>query len=341
MEIIEAEPIGGAHPITISIYQNAEYVEGILQQAYQRPLLTDFSQSSEEVESDSDSLVKDGNNSLRGAAKMAGLELEGSLRGGSSSGQDVSSSTGRMYTSNSKYTQSYYLHAAIRSLRNLDAIKDVSGAAQASGLRPGDFVMYKADFQPSQIISMLDIATPELVERVVQHFAFKSALQADSASKKPDQKAVQAAIARAEASSGSLSSVARAAMEALRIDFRSPNTREYYGRVGSGDDVVTAVTICDVAHFVVEDEDRILDGEFTVIGKVISRCEEDEPILSRNKVLDRINPQAIDELVQLVNAEVEKQSENAVNQVDAPLNMKFDSRVPGVSFKLIPIAVFL
>lgn len=339
--MVEVEPVSESSPITISIYQNAEYVEGILQQAYQRPLLTDFSQSSEENESDSDSSARVGESSVRGSAKIGGFGAEGVLQGGGSSGQNVSSSTGSTYTSNSKYTQSYYLHAAIRSLRNIGAIKEVSGADEARGLRPGDFVIYSAEFRPSQLISILDIATPDLVERIVHHFSFKSALQADSASKKHDQKAVLAAIARAEASSGSLSAIARAATEALRIDFRSPNTREYYGQVGTGEDAVTAVTICDVAHFVVEDEDRILDGEFSVIGKVISRCEKNEPILSRNKILDRINPQAIDEIVQLVNAELEKQSENAVNQVDAPLNMKFDSRVPGASFKVIPIAVFL
>ena len=32
----------------------------------------------------------------------------------------------------------------------------------------------------------------------------------------------------------------------------------------ASDQTVTAITMCDVAHFVVEDEDRILDGRWTV-----------------------------------------------------------------------------
>ncbi|WP_338747882.1 hypothetical protein [Janibacter alittae] len=170
--------------------------------------------------------------------------------------------------------------------------------------------------------------------------------------------------------------IGRSATEAVRADFRSAKTREFYGQIGEGDDLLTFITMCDVEHFVVEDEDRILDGHFTVLGKVAGPLMQDEPILSRNKVLERMRPEAVDELVRVMNESVQEQTEKisaltqaddeetsesaaAADRVDLDgdgdeghdeddgmaaadlFNFTLDSRVAGASVRVIPVAVYL
>ena len=60
---------------------------------------------------------------------------------------------------------------------------------------------------------------------------------------------------------------------------------------------MTVVTICDAQHFTVEDEDRILDGTFTVLGKVTSAPVEGLPVFERNKVLRNLAPDAVDQII--------------------------------------------
>jgi hypothetical protein len=75
--------------------------------------------------------------------------------------------------------------------------------------------------------------------------------------------------------------------QAIRIDFRSDATQEYFGAIGDGADKVTAVVICESDQFLVADRDRLVDGVFTVFGKVTTRVENDVPLLQRNKLLYR------------------------------------------------------
>jgi hypothetical protein len=130
---------------------------------------------------------------------------------------------------------------------------------------------------------------------------------------------------------------------AVRSDFRAEKTREFYGRVND----VTAVTICDNEHFVVEDEDRILDGSFTVLGKVTSVGDVDVPMLSRNKVLDRIKPEVVDRLFGLLLETAGNQADDRISLGDSEemlpsevFDLELPSRIEGKSFKVIPIAVY-
>lgn len=334
------EPTGA--PVTVSIYQNPDYIEGILQQVFDKPLYTDLVESSESSSNEGLESVASGEGKLDltiGVAPM-GKAQAGIGGGGNRSRSELRSSAGSS-SSSAKYTQAYYLHLAVRELVRRDALRAVSGTQSARELKAGDIVRFEAEFRPSQLISIIDIATPELVGGLVRHFVKRSSLKGDKHFKGNNENQVKSAIARADSDAESWTGVAKAAAEAVRIDFRSPDTREYYGAVGSGDDEVIAVTICDVANFVVDDEDRILDGRFTVLGKVAASCVEDEPILARNKLLNRLNPEAVDELVDTVNVQVRKQESDAQTHVDAPFNFRLDSRISGVSFKVIPIAIYL
>lgn len=119
----------------------------------------------------------------------------------------------------------------------------------------------------------------------------------------------------------------------------------FYGTIGTGKKQVTAITMCNVAHFVVEDEDRILDGNWTVLGKVTSATTEVVPILERNKVLDRIKPEGVDDIFAELRKAADKQTDKLpgkdTDAYDDILDLAFASRVSGPTFKAVPIAVFV
>lgn len=131
---------------------------------------------------------------------------------------------------------------------------------------------------------------------------------------------------------------------------------------------LTFITMCEPAHFVLDDEDRILDGTFTVLAKVAGSLVDDEPILSRNKLLERIHPAALDHGVQQLNDLVQEQmtklsflldtsASGRNEQADgegvagvagevevedpAVFDFQFDSRVRGASIRVIPVAIFV
>lgn len=117
----------------------------------------------------------------------------------------------------------------------------------------------------------------------------------------------------------------RTVTTAVRADFGSDATREYYGTVGSGDDTVTAVTICDAACFLIDDADRLLDGHFTVLGKVTSKVTHDVPVLARNKLLNRLDTEFVDaafrqlrDVTQKGAAQLPGDNEQALDKIRTP-----------------------
>ena len=132
------------------------------------------------------------------------------------------------------------------------------------------------------------------------------------------------------------------------MDFRSDATQEYFGTIGSEDDQTTAVVVCESDQFLVADRDRLLDGRFTVFGKVTTAIENDIPLLQRNKLLSRVNSNFVDELFRELqsagNAAVEQQDNSLLKKASSeqpPLDTGFAARVEGPSFKVIPIAIYL
>ena len=103
--------------------------------------------------------------------------------------------------------------------------------------------------------------------------------------------------------------------------------------------------VCDTRSFLVEDADRILDGQFTVLGKVSSPPATDVPILARNKVLDRIQPEAVDLLTDQIRKAAKERIDSSnigeIRTMEQYLDMNFPSRIDGTSFKVIPIAIYV
>ncbi|MFI9485367.1 hypothetical protein ACIG47_03170 [Promicromonospora sp. NPDC052451] len=326
----------------LAIYQHAEHVAGVLQQLFDRPLVTEevleteSSDSGEKESSTQLSASGEGGADLPVLAKVAiaaGVKHE---RGGKKT-----VNTGSRATQSFVYSQSYYLRLIRSELKAAGMIKPIKGIDDANSVDVGNFVEFSAAFEPNELTVLTDVITPSLVAAIARQVITNSATRKFSGYDSYEKVQMAAEAVRLESESGG--ALAAEVADAVISDFRSSKTREYYGQIGSGDSAVTAITICDSAHFAVEDEDRILDGTFTVLGKVVSGVEEDVPLLNRNKVLSRIAPEGVDWLADAM-AGIAKSSKKAVGDEEfdpGHLNMTLRSRVSGKSFRVVPLAIFV
>jgi len=330
---------------TISIYQNPDHIAGILQQIYQAPLVVAESREHSSDRSDSERRDQSGTGGLSGSVSIPGLGGLGASVGGQRGRvAETGLAASSRLTQNFEYSQAYYLTLVRNHLREHNILKTVLGTDDADQVKVGDFVEYRATFRPNEINALLDILTPDLIAAITYHHYRTQGIKAfDDWTNFEELKAFSEkniALAQAQAD------LARAIAEAVRVDFRSQKTREFYGTIGSGEDTVTAVTICDNPNFVVDDEDRILDGQYTVLGKVTAPTTLDVPILERNKVLDRLKPEGVDELFDTLRGGVSKQARELETRAGGDPLMAdiFDtalaSRIDGRSFKVVPVAIY-
>ena len=328
---------------TISIYQNPDHVAGILQQVYGQPLV-----EAEQRENTTDSTsTKQKERILRGDAKgRGGVPIIGAAEAGlggslSRSLTEAGGSTSKVIQ-NFAYSQAYYLYLVRGALTERGQLKPVQKAEDASSLEVGDFVEFSATFRANEMTALLDILTPDLISEITYYSVRSEGVKRFDAFDDIEQ--VRVFAEKNEAKARMQAELARAVARAVRVDFRAEKTREFYGTIGAAGDAVTAITMCDVAHFVVEDEDRILDGRWTVLGKVTAQTATDVPILERNKVLDRIKPEGIDDLFaglrKAADKQVDKLPGDDRDAYEDIFDLAFASRVAGPSFKVVPIAVF-
>jgi hypothetical protein len=243
---------------------------------------------------------------------------------------------------NFAYSQAYYLYLVRGALTERGQLKSLNNADHAEDLEVGDFVEFSATFRANEMPALLDILTPDLIAEITYYSARSDGVKKFDAY--DNFEALKIFSEKNEIKARMQADLAREVARAVRVDFRAAKTREFYGTIGGSGEAVTAITMCDVAHFVVEDEDRILDGRWTVLGKVTEETATDVPILERNKVLDRIKPEGIDELF----AELRKAADKQVVKLpgDEPdayddiFDLAFASRIAGPPFKVVPIAVF-
>lgn len=335
---------------TVSIYQNPEHIEGILQQLFERPVFTDH--STEERREQQDTVerqmrVKGKGAGELGVPRIARLNVDVDVEPNES--KENRRSAGGTTLTRGKYTQPYYLHVVRGTLRTRKLIKPCSTLKAASRLRPGDFVEFTARFTPNQANALLDIATPELVEAIVRKRVHASGMK-DFIPGPPET--IQKFSLELEAKQASWAAIARALTEAVMADFRIARTREFYAHLGTDEEPLTFITMCEPSHFVAEDEDRILDGAYTVLAKVVGPLETDEPVFRRNKVLERIHPEAVDFAAEQLNESLEgaiakvnsMRGDEAVETAgdrDGIFDFRVDSRVTGASLRVIPVAIFV
>jgi hypothetical protein len=80
------------------------------------------------------------------------------------------------------------------------------------------------------------------------------------------------------------------------------------------------------------DTDKLLDGEFRVLGKVVRVMNNGYSLMDRNKILSRLRPGAVEELEGKL-----AENENLNRYMDLELALQYT----GFAFKVIPIAIFV
>jgi len=277
-------------------------------------------------------------------------DVRGKLSGQFNRRASTDFSSGSRSTQSFVYSQGYYLYEVRRVLREREAITTVTASSDVAGVASGDFVEFRATFRPNEIHALLDILTPDLVAAITEHQVKALAIAGAEEEVWLDFPRREAFLSKTTAQAEVKANLARAVAEAIRVDFRSQQTREFYGQIGPDHGGVTAITICDNAHFVIDDEDRILDGQFTVLGKVTGPVTEDLPVFDRNKLLDRLNPDAVDIIFdefrdvvshQVLQFEGRLAKTTKLKTASDVMNLALASRIKGPSFKVIPIAIYV
>lgn len=329
---------------TVSIYQNPEHVAGILQQLHVSPLLVDESREQGSTETTSEKAETKGRAGVKADARLPGVgglsvDVSGDRGATLDDGLKAESKTVQKFT----YSQAYYLFEVRNALWRRSQVRTVSGVREAEQIEVGDFVEFQATFRPNALHSILDIVTQELVGKIVDQRVRLHGIA--TAPEFDDFEKYRIYLDKFDVKAKAAADVARAAVDAVRVDFRAEKTREFYGEIG--DSEVTAITICDGAHFVVEDEDRILDGSFSVLGKVTSKVEWDLPVLNRNKLLDRLSPDLVDSIFGMIRDAASKEALKLDTgggeelEFDDAFDLALPSRVNGPSFKVVPIAIYV
>lgn len=326
----------------VTIYQNSDHVAGILQQLFSAPLVTDESREHGGSSTSGEKAENKGTGGAKGgfSAPFVG-EVGVDLSGGRTSSHDSGLTSSAKTVQNFKFSQAYYLLQVRGQLSQRGLIRTLARNDDAADLKSGDFVEFEASFEPNAIHALLDIVTPELVRAITEHH-FKQDVVRDYPEEFPSMDELRAYSERMLTRATIHAEVAKAIAQAVRVDFRAEKTREFYGDTGKA----TAITICDNAHFTVEDEDRILDGSFTVLGKVTEDTCEDRPILSRNKLLNRLSPELVDSVFEMLRRSARSEAmkldlgDGEVREIQNAFDFKLPSRILGPSFKVVPIAIY-
>lgn len=324
---------------TVTVYQNPDHVSGILQQLYRAPLVKEDTTEGGGTNTTTENTTVDGSAEGTGSAGWLGsrLGLTATFSAGNESSE--SQSTNQTRRSVWEYTQAYYLHVVRKSLRHFGLLRTVNSLADADALKVGDLVEYTAEFKPDQMAAFLDVLSPELVASSVRFQAKQKALAAFE--EWGNFEAQQAYFAETGFRADTQAEFAESITRAIRKDFRSDETREFFGNLGSENDQVTAITMCDAAYFTVDDTDRILDGRFTVLGKVAESVEHDRPTLERNKLLSSVPVESFETLVDAMTAQVDQALEKAKMTGAMAFDLNISARIDGASFRVIPIAIYV
>lgn len=323
---------------TVAIYQNADFVSGIIQEIYKAGLL-------EATEFENNSTTGKGDGSEKQAAIAAkanvfpwltNLGAQGSYTHSQSNSEEVATTRHQKFV----YSQEFFLDQARSELRRQELITRVENSESASEFQVGDFIEFEASFEANEANAILDILTPELTAAITRYIHRSKGLeeidtlreQASNADTQIPVEKISGIREIYDARAENQAALAADITSAIRMDFRGSETKEFYASIGAGQHSLTAVTVCEKEYFKSKDFDRLLDGRFTVLGKVVSPIRENVPILERNKLLSRLQVEALDEILRPLAEEAD------THQL---LDLDFKTSVEGPSITVLPIAIYV
>lgn len=154
---------------TVTIYQHGEHVAGVVQQFFERPLVVD---ETFENEGTSSTGQKSEHNAGVQVAGEANTPLIAKVKAQADysylRGHEGASATSTRAVQNFVYSQAYYLNLVRKALRDAEVLRTVANLDDARHLKAGDFVEYRAWFRPSEVTTLMDVVTPELVETITR-----------------------------------------------------------------------------------------------------------------------------------------------------------------------------
>lgn len=304
----EKPEVDRASLYSLVIYQNDQFVDGLYQSMY-----------GGRIDAREETVARDSKTSgdieLNLSASVP-LVAKGSVAG---TGEMERGRSARVSQTMS-FSQSYYLHKVREKLYEEQILKRLDGEGDFDSVGVGSFVEFQATFETNDLVSALDLVTPELGEVIGFSNYAKKITSNDE---------------YVQAHATAQSALGKSIVDSLQKEFRNETTSEYYGRLvgesGPSNERVGAVLICDKEFFANSDSDRLLDGEFTVVGKVIAKSEDGFSKFERNKLLKRITKAGVVELVMKI-AEL-----GTVSQYfDTNIEFDFSGRV----VKVIPVAIY-
>lgn len=341
---MSTEPDATPLPRSI-VYQNADFVSAMLQELFQIGLVESADNDYTATTTGATKTDTTGGGKAAVSGSVPGVargEISGSgerVHHQAHQDENVTAARKRFV-----FSEPFYLDAVRRELGVREQITTVTGD-NASSIAPGDIVEFAASFRPNEVNALLDIATPELVGEIARYVVRASTRAAindrvqDAADAGVDMNATQIAAQRAlgEDEANDKATLATAVAHALKVDTRGAASKEFHATITPD---LAAVVMCDTAHFVTADPDRLLDGTFVVLGKVIQELTDSTPILSKNKLLHRIQPDAVAELLTtLVNSDDNDggdDEQNVTNYVD----LSFPSEITN-AITVMPIAIYI
>jgi cyclophilin family peptidyl-prolyl cis-trans isomerase len=321
-----------------TIYQNSDQVAGILQQLFGQPLIVEETRDSNSTAGDEVSVSATASASGDGGLKLPLLgALSVKAAGDLAASGSWTSTSGTAARQQFVYSQAYYLHLVRQQLAGAGNLHQLNSVEEAKSVEPGAFVEYTTSFDPVELTLALEVITPELVEAIAQ-WTVRNEYK-DSYPEGADFEGIRVHAEKMRIDAESKGAFARAIATAVQADARQGTTREYYGRIAI-EPALTAITVCEREHFITGDPDRLLDGTFTVFGKVISGVEDDVPTFARNKLLRNFSADAFDQVVGEMRSKLSSANKIAGMQPDDFLDLKLDSRVRGKSLRVLPLAIF-
>lgn len=294
---------------SLVIYQNEAFVDGLYQALHGGKIDTS-------IVEDSKSKTKAGGVEITGGANVAvlgkGLKVNADGKG------SVEAADGSKTTQTMSYSQAYYLHKVREQFHQNNAVKRLEKSGDFIDVASGDFIEFRATFEKNDLVSMLDMVTPQ-IGGVIGYMMYTK----DKTGTDFDQNQANGQF-----------ELGKSVVEALHKEFRNETSSEYYGKLldkQSKDVDITSVIICDKKFFANEDSDRILDGEFAVFGKVVSKSSNGLSKFERNKLLKRIKSEGKDWLV----AKISEQKDLG-KYIDTDISFDIEGNV----LRVIPIAIY-
>lgn len=328
--------------VTATIYRDDAQVGSMIQQGVEVGAAAETRQTqSSSGKTTSHHETTRGGKASAGAALPAIGKAGGEFSKDSSRGSADESGGGLTNETTFAHTAAGHLHRVLATLSNASLLRTVARLQDARDVQVGDFVLFQATFRPNELATMLDVITPDMAAEIARQQKRSESLTQMDAVEYSD---FQGWVEKRKYIEDSAADMARLIVRGIQADLRSGQTREYHARVEGARSPLTAVVVCEAAAFITADPDRLLDGHFTVVGKVISPARKDVSVLARSKLLARIRPEAIDELQNMLEGVMGNQTTDFAGN-DATLgdvvDLHFPSRIEGWSFGVLPIAIYV